>query len=221
MTADNIEQLSTFFSRTKADNISAHWQYYRNKHHAYCKNLRPLFMALEFNYAKECQALKTAVNTLKTLFNNGTLLSQYPKLKLPKHFIPKSLRDILVVNNTIDVYQYKALVYQQLADKIHKGKVTCDDLTQYRDFDREIKEAVNGDDVEERETLIKELDIEELSIPIETLLEGFETEINTLYEEANVAIVSGDNPHLKYTKTDAGYDWNRRYTRIKDAFNNP
>ena len=59
-----------------------------------------------------------------------------------------------------------------------------------------------------------------MALTIETLLAGFETEINTLYEEANAAIVSGDNPHLKHTKTDAGYDWVRSYTRTKDAFNN-
>jgi TnpA family transposase len=221
LSQEKIDLICDFLSRKHGGKDEHKWNCYASKQKAITKNLRPLFMVIDFDYGQGAKQLAEAAAFLKSIFTANKSLNKQPISKFPKDFIPSSLKPYVMSEDNIDVHKYEFLVYSQILLKLDSGIVTCNDSTQYRDFNTEIREAVNWDDKKQRKKILKEVDAEELSLPIEKILSKAKKVVNNLYEKVNDDILSGVNKDIKIKKTDDGITWRLPYKKRKSEFNNP
>ena len=218
---DRINTVCDYLEKKPGERDDYKWTYYAIKQKTIAKNLRPLFKAIDFDYGHGAKQLLIAVDFLKSVFSSNKSLNKQSPATFPRDFIPNALKPYVTTPDGVDVEKYEFLVYSQIVLKLDKGIVTCDNSTQYRDFNAEIKESIDWDDKEKRAEVIQEIDAEELSLPIEQLMAQHENEVNELYETVNEDIISGDNKEIRIENTEDGIEWRLPYTRRKSEFNNP
>jgi hypothetical protein len=221
LSQEKINLVCDFLSRKHGGRDEYKWKCYGSKQNVITKNLRPLFMAIDFDYGQGAKQLSEAADFLKSIFITNKSLNKQPMSKFPKDFIPTALKPYVMSDDNIDAHKYEFLVYSQILLKLDSGIVTCDNSTQYRDFDTEIREAVNWNNKTDRKKLLKEIDAEEISLPVEKLLSKLKIDVNALYEKVNEDIFSGANEDIKVKKTDDGVEWRLPYKKRKSEFNNP
>jgi len=218
--AEKLDTLCDYLARKPNSQQDHQWIYYTEQHKTISKNLRPFCMAVDFTYGSSSKTLETAVNFLKNVFAKKQSLSKQAINTFPTAFIPAAIKSYIVTDEGIDVYRYECCVYLQLAARLNNGLVTCDDSTQYRDFNTEIKEAVNWKDEAVRAEIIAQLDVDELSLSGDELVKLYEQDINTLYDTVNADILSGKNKAIKLTlQDDEVHDWRLPYKALNDEYN--
>lgn len=218
---DRINTVCDFLDRKPGDRDDYKWAYYASKQKSIAKNLRPLFKAIDFDYGHGAKQLLLAVDFLKSVFSSSKSLNKHATDEFPSDFIPNIVKPYITTLDGVDVEKYEFLVYSQMLMKLDRGIITCDNSTQYRDFDTEIRETIDWNNEEKREEIIQEIDAQELSLPIEQLMAEHESEVNELYETVNKDIINGENKELKVEITEDGIEWRLPYTRRKSEFNNP
>jgi TnpA family transposase len=221
LSQEKIDLVCDFLSRKHGGRDEYRWKCYGSKQNVITKNLRPLFLAIDFDYGQGAKQLAEAAVFLKSIFMANKSINKQPINKFPKDFISTALKPHIMSEDNIDAHKYEFLVYGQILLELDNGVVTCDNSTQYRDFDTEIREAVNWENMTDRKKLLKELDAEELSLPIEKLLSELTVDVNGLYEKVNEDIFSGVNEDIKVKETDDGVEWRLPYKKRKNEFNNP
>jgi len=218
---ERIESVCKYLEKKHIDQTYEQWSYYSKHIRTISKNLRPLFRAIDFDYGEGNQNLFKAVSFLKQSFLNNKALSKLRANEFPVKFIPNRLRHYIIYDKNVDTNKYEFLVYLQSHSGLIDGTISCKNSTQFRNFDDEINGVINWEDDKTRQEIIKSLDIDELTQPIDEILELLGNEIDLLLETVNKNILGGKNKHVKYKKSGDEYQWTLPYKRQRDEFNNP
>jgi len=221
LSADEIEKVCQFLEKNNASHDFIKWQYFSEHAQLVSKNLRPLFLALDFQYQKPAAKIRQAVTFLQDAFCAGKSLNQYPYTKWPKAFLPRKLKRHYNSKNPLSAGAYEFMVYWQIREHLKKGYISCRDSSCYRRLEDDVASVIKWNDKKAREKLLSELNIDTLTTPIETILADLKTEITELFEETNANILSGKNTNINYSKKDGVYTWTFPQKRNKDVFDNP
>lgn len=219
---EQLLKLCHFLERKDFDTKKLYWEYYEEKQKTITQNLRPLFKAINFTFGKGQQPLQKALRFLHDTFDAKKSLAKQPDNKFPRAFIPRHLKSMIIdEQNAVRVSRYEFCVYLCLYNKLEEGFIHCNDSIQYRDFDKDTREAIDWDDPKTQAAIIKELDIDELSMPIEKILSQYETRITERYDTVNQRIRDKVNTSVKVKKTEEGVNWRQPFKKQKSSFNNP
>ena len=110
--------------------------------------------------------------------------------------------------------------YRLLRNRLEAGDIYVSDSLRFRSFDEDLipKETWQRD----RQRILEDIDAPLLSQPMAEVLNGMEKELEAQYEEVNRRILSGDNPHLKLSRTKGGeITWSLPYVGDEETVNNP
>ena len=192
-------------------------------------NLRPVFKAIHFS---ECQdeSLKVAIEFVKSYWESQTPLPIDDMEIMPLSFIPKSLREQVIVTTTdpqdkrkrvkqIDPGRYEFMLYWRLQQALTAGKVFVKDSINHRSLEDELIPLDVWE--KDKETILRKLNQPLLLMPIKELLALLKSELTERYEIVNNNIQSGKNKHIKIRDNGREVYWTLPYKKREDAVNNP
>jgi TnpA family transposase len=225
---EGYKQFLKDFNKPNLDRDFYRWQYYGEIALTIKKNLRPLFKALEFSCTND--GLTQAVAFLRRHLEGNQSFREYHYQDVPMDFCPQALRKFLTYKVSIDGQppvkkvdgdRYESMVYHQLKQGIANTVVFIKDSHNYCALEDDL---IDLDDwTQNKEKILKELNMPLLSMDIEDMLNQFEANMKIKYAQVNQAIRSGENPSLKthYNKQGELLKWSLPYVRLDDGMNNP
>lgn len=196
------------------------WEYYKTIAKTISRNLRPLVRAIDFESEDPNFPLMHALTFLKKTFDSKKSLKQIDEEKLPKDFIPASLKPYLYKNEegrkALNVYQYEFLIYYQLEKALDSGCIFVNNSFNFKN----LKKDLHQDWENKQEEVIAALNNPVLSVPIKEQLQDFKQVLNPLLLEVNQRIERGENKEVKIKKGSPTIEWTLAYPKKdKDANN--
>ncbi len=224
LSPDKLKEVSHYMNNKSLNINAVEWDFIATLSSTFKQNIRPLFMQLTFAGHKGDSTLIEAVEFLKKSFEIGKSLNRYSIDKIPKYFIPQSLKPYIYEykekgEKHINPDKYEFLVYVQLRNRIEAGDVYISDSINFRSFEDDLIPIQTWQN--NKAKILKEIDIPGLNKPMEELLKDLEKELETKYEEVNQRILSGENTHIKINKQKGDPIWTLPYVRDELNINNP
>jgi TnpA family transposase len=187
------------------------------------RHLRPIVLAVDFAAASARNTLIDAVRFLKTTFQKGRTLSQYPAEALPVRWIPETVKRYLYVSETQEprrllLDRYEFLIYRLLRNGLEAGDIFCRDSVRFRSFEDDL---LDDQQWQEKETLMAAASLPLLTQPIQEHLAALEQQLEDRLTVVNQRITAGDNTHVQITKRTPKVRWTLQYPRSPDPANHP
>lgn len=166
-------------------------------------HLRPIALALNFSSTIENNPWIEALTWFKEVFPKQKNLNKCLSADCPEGTVPKRLEQFLLATDdkkqttTIKSQRYEFWAYRQIVKQINKGDIYLEDSVNYRSLGQELVS------LEEKDAILKQLDIPALRRPINEILNDKFTELNQLWVTFNDELSKGKLKHLRYDeKTD-------------------
>ena len=222
--------MSKYISKTKFDETGYVWNHHQEFAKTIKKNLRPIFMNIDFVSHIANDPLIKGVNFLKEAFRQGKSLNQFDIQNFPQDFIPKKLKRYLYDTKPkkiasksrrikmINGDKYEFLVYKLLRKCLESGDVFSKNSIRFRSFEDDLIDEARW---KQKNIILKELDLPALNTPIEQQLRDFKLELENKYREVNHRIQEGENKHIKVTGKGDKTQWTLPYKKAEDKVNNP
>ena len=227
---DKISFLSSYISKTRFDTIEYEWDHYVELAHQFKINLRYIFINIDFeNHNKEDPLMK-AVIFLKRAFTNNKSLHQFSSIEFPFEFITSKFRKYLYEDKTIEINgksikrrelnvdKYEFSVYRLLKDKLEAGEVFISSSQNFKSFEEDL---IDNTTWQQKEKLIRNIDIHYLYEPVDNLLNSLREELDNKLYTVNKRIQDGQNPHIKITGKGDNLKWTLPYKKKEEKTNDP
>ena len=227
---NKIPFMCRYISKTKFDETGYAWAHHRKFAKAIKKNLRPVFMNIDFASHIAEDPLIKGVNFLKEAFRQRKSLSQFDIQDFPQDLIPTKLKRYIYETKqkkvagkscrikTINGDKYEFLVYKLLRKCLESGDVFSRDSIRFRSFEDDLIDKTKW---KQKDIILKELDLPVLSTLIEKQLREFKSELEDKYREVNRRIQKGENKHIKVTGKGEKTQWTLPYKKAEEKVNNP
>lgn len=226
---DVIKKISKFIRRDKVDKREFFWDFHKSNHYAATTNLRPLFVAIDFNYAKVAANLELAAQFMTAAFKANKLLSKFRVLDFPIKFIRQEIKKYFFMRKNfknksrkwckvVEPCKYEYLVYQQIERGIHAGEVYANTSVEYKSLDADLAlEKV----LKQQQKIIQDANIPALTDNIKDKLDELKEMLDNMLVMVNQRISNGKNKYIKIKKKGSSTSWTLPYQKIKPDFNNP
>ena len=203
---DSIRSIGEKMLKKPQRKLEIQWKERDKAASQYKHNLRPLFMQIALESKLTNNPLLSALHWMKNIFSEKKYLSQQPLDEFPREFISKRLEPYLMAidkeeKQIIDANRYEILVYQQIIKQLQTGAIHVEDSFYHRTFSHELVS------LEEKEHILKSLDLPWLKTPCEKQLDSLFKELDTLWIEFNRNLKGGRIKHLKYDHTKKEVTW--------------
>ena len=193
------ELVSTLSSTNKPkEEVDFYWQTIDNFKRPIKSNLRYLVESLDFSSTNEENSWLEAIKWIKTELSQSNRPA--PEVShCPNKTIPVKLQHYLTTNNgdkeaQINPHRYEYSIYRRLNEYLKTGKIYLEDSLQHRSLTQELVS------IEEKDELIKQLNIPALNRPITEQLDDLFRELGQLWESFNKKLHKGELKHLRYDK---------------------
>ena len=172
-------------------------------------------MTLDFmNTNKPACPWLTAINWFKKYFPFQQNISRRPLSECPAKTIPFRLEPYLYKDDPIPMLRaerYEIWVYQQLYKRFHAGAIHLKDSIHYKSFKEELVSA------EEKETIIKHLNIPWFQNSITQQLYNLFSELDKQWGSFNTLLKQGKLKHLSFDKKAQTLTWHKPRTNIDET----
>ncbi len=216
-----LKQVSKYLMEQCIDKTAYEWQFHANNYRCITKNLRPVFMAIDFECNTNNAPLLSGVRFIKQALQQNKNLNQIKFNEFPKQFVPEKLKkyifEISKNKKQVNSYKYEFCVYNQLMLHIEKGLVFCNDTIQYKSFEADLGITT----ADNKEQILKDIDIPKLTTPIEKRLKALKEELENLYKITNENINNKSNKFVKVKEKNGKTTWTLPYKKKDLDFNNP
>lgn len=228
---NKIILVSNYMNTQCIDKESHAWEYHAKHFQSILKNIRPVFMVLNFNTNENDMFLLEGVNFLKSAYLNNKSISEYKEGEVPIQFIPNRQRQYIygtkIVKSIkgnrevkcINPYKYEFMVYSQLRKHISSNVIFYNDTLQYKSFEADIGVVKNWK--KDKSNILKTLDCQKLISPIEGTISKLEEELEFLIQDVNERIENKENSHIKIKEKKGSVTWTLPYKKKNTDFNNP
>ncbi len=204
------------------------WDYHAENSQRVILNLRPLFLAIDFDEVSELKPLFKACRFWKKLLKSNKSLTSYPLSRIPvEHIHPKALREQFKVTKTvkgrkkatIDQHQYEFYLYRSLRENIKNRKIAINSSENYKSFDKKVNTPADWN--ENAQSHLLSLNNKELIKPIETILSDLKSILEPLLERTNQRALNEENQQIKITRhRDGSVSWTLPYVKNNPEFDN-
>lgn len=173
------------------------------------KNLRPLYMALEFSSTDPIDPWLKALRWMKTVYARQQRLSQRPMSEIPDGTIPKRLRPYLLEmdeeENAVAVNsdRYEFWIYRQVRKRFDVGDLYLNDSVTHRRFSDELVS------IEQKAEVLEQMNIPWLSQPLNSHLDELFAELNELWTIFDRKLSQGELKHLGYDLKTKRLTWHK------------
>jgi len=188
-----LEKVIDYIPGDALDEWHYRWQHYEKKQGEITKNLRLIFMSLEFQCSNTCKNLAKAIEFLKLQFSSKKSLSKIAKNYFPTAFIPDNLTKYIycVKDNhqitDVQLSQYEFCVYSQIRKHFRSNDVTITDSINHKSLSEDLVPK------HKHKSIIKQLDNTLLSTSFKSAMPNDKEILDDLYQRVNRRIENGEN----------------------------
>jgi len=207
------------------------WDFHAKNYQAIIKNLRQVFMVIEFNAHENDEELLNGSKWIKSVYQKGKSLQDNFQEDFPINYIPNRLKKYIYGTRIIksrgkekeircvNPYKYEFMVYSELKKHLSSNVVFSNDTIQYKSFDADISVVQNWK--KDKEVILKKLDCQKICDPIESRLNTLENTLEGLILDVNNRIKSNENKYIKFKGKKDSPTWTLPYVKKGGEFNNP
>lgn len=217
---DTIRSVGEKLVKKKQRMLDLQWKERDKAALRYKHNLRPLFMAIDFESKLPDNPLLKAINWIKSVFNKNQSLSQQAFDNFQCEFISKRFKPYLITGEkdgkmTMNANRYEILVYLQIINQMETGALHIEDSILYRTFAHELVPADRCKDVMEN------IGIPWFKTSCDEQIDSLLKELDTLWERFNDNLKQGTLKHLKYALQKKEILWVKpKLTNVEDQGHN-
>ena len=203
------------------------WKYYDRNKIAISRNIRPIFMALEFQ--SQNQDIVDAINFYREHLsqdnNKISSFDQYKTDEIPINFIPKPSRKWLYnqidkKSKLINPFRYEFMLYIYIMKFIDNNTISLSKSLSYKSYKDEVlsDDRWENENDEIKDSLKKKL----MSIDVDFILDKFDSMTKERYISLNSNINNGLIEDLKIKNKDLqNPKWNLSYKKLDNSVSNP
>ncbi|MBB6244447.1 Tn3 family transposase [Rhodanobacter sp. MP1X3] len=223
LSPERIPVVADYMRNIAFDKTGFQWKYYTSLSLTIKKNLRHLFVELDFAGRVEDAPLMEAVAFLQEHLRQGRSPRQIDVREFPTTIVAKRLRRYIFIKDEdsskrrLDVDRYEFLVYRLLCDAIAGGNIYVGESNEYRRFEDDL---ISDERWRQKDSILRDLAAPMLRAPIQITLDGLRTELEELYVRVNDRIVDRSNAHIKLRGQEKRR-WNLIYPSAQDSDENP
>lgn len=222
---EQIPLVANYMRNIAFDKMSFQWAFYTQLSTTFKRNLRHVFVDLDFAGRVENAPLMTAVKFLQDHLRLGHTPRQIDPAKFPVEVIPKRWRPYLFTTKPghgrtkqLDVDRYEFLVYRLLCDALEAGDIFVVNSNEFRRFEDDL---ISDERWAERESVLRDLDAPVLREPIEETLASLREQVEAKFASINSRIEDGENAHITVRGKGERRRWSLIYPSLDDSENNP
>ncbi len=206
--------VSQYISKMQFDEIEYEWNHYVRLANTFKRNLRQIFLNIDFRGHSSNYTLIQAASFLKEVLSKKNILGRIKPESFPQAIIPEKLKRYICSETGINADKYEFLIYRHLRSCLQAGDVFVDDSLNYRSFEEEL---IDLEKWKQKDELIRRLEFPYLSDPVDLVLASFEEELEYKLKTVNERIKSRLNPHIKIGK--GKNIWKLSREKIEDETN--
>ncbi len=222
--------VSRYLMKATMDETAYEWQQYVRLSLKFKLNLRHLFLTIPFETNTKHEPLLAAVAFLKQVFGKNKSLHDYSPKSFPQACIPRKLQKYLYDTKTVQVYgktktrrvlnvdKYEFLIYRLLKQGLDAGEIFISDSRNFKSFEEDL---ISEEQWQQKDILIKNLNLSYLHQPIEEILDRLETELEETIQRVNKRIKQGKNPDIKIIGTGEQAHWHLLYHNDEEPVDHP
>ena len=205
------------------------WEFHKNNYRCILLNLRPLFIALDFETSgtsENIENISNAIRYLKEIFENNKKLSSIdPALTPIAHVHPKKLQNYFIEKNSdkskfINIYQYEFYLYNIIRNNIKNGQIYINNSLEYKSFTTDLKISPQWET--DKNQILQKLNNPVLLKDIKDTLLYLENQLEPLIIRVNERALNGDNKHIKIKHHRNGtVSWTIPYPKKNSESDNP
>jgi len=231
--ADQYITVADYLEGHSFDYDVCRWQFYADKAMQIKRNLRSIFLNINFTASSPNHNLLPAIDFLKDAFIKEKSLNQiYPKL-FPKKFIPRNafryLKEIESTSTSdtgkkrilrrIHPDKYEFFVYKRIIEGIDKGDIFCDETTQYKSLESDL---LSDETWENKKEILQKLGYPNITdAGEESKLDELEKMLHQKIIDVNKRIATGENKYFKIKGKGDKATWALIYPKMDSEVNNP
>lgn len=231
ISADKFDQFTKDLEAPNLDRTSYIWKYYGKENGSIKRNLRQIFLELDFSDDSNPQ-LKSAIKYSKAYFRSKNKTSDPLAEEVPLAFIPARLHKYIAYKKAVrtstkskrtkqvkyvDIKRYEIALYQAVAHALSAGNIFIRDSVNYRSLEDELIPLHIWQ--KDKDKILAELLGCIDTSPITEILNNLESELNNLYRSVNKRIKLGENDTLNID--DDGISWRPKRKKADDKADNP
>jgi len=205
---EKLRFVSQYISSGTFDEVGYEWNHYVQTSMTIKRNLRHIFLSLDFESKASQDPLIKAVAFLKEYFTKNRKERDAMTLEVPEEIIPKTLRRYLFEKeekksgkgktiNGINLDKFEFLVYKQLREGLESGRIYSENSIGFRSFDRDL---ITPAQWRNRKQLIQNVAVPGFRQPFKKMLQDLEIELEARLKEVNDRIAKGENLQIKITE---------------------
>ena len=189
--------------------IELRWQAVDRQAVRFKKNLRPLFLALEFSSTVADSPWLAALTWMKKVFSRQQKLTTRPLSECPEGTIPNRLRPYLLTFNEkgdatgLRGDRYEFWIYRQTRKRLDAGELYLNDSLQHRCLNDELVPMDQPRDV------IEQLGLSWLREPVDTTLDSLFAKLQCLWQNFDRELRHGKLKHLDYDPVHKTLTWRK------------
>ncbi|WP_258034700.1 hypothetical protein [Bacillus thuringiensis] len=203
------ELANQILNTSKIDEKAFRWELIDALALQFKRQIRPIFMTIDFVTTDIEDSLMDAIHFLKEVFMKRKSLLKYDIEDIPQTFIPNGTKRYLYTKDDAHskrllIDRYEFLIYHSLWNRLKSGDVFCRDSIQYRSFEDDL---VDEDTWVHKENMIQDFNLTKLQQPIEQHLIELENKLEARITSINKRITSGKNKHVQVKKHKNHHSW--------------
>jgi hypothetical protein len=138
MPRDALQTAGQHLSKKPTNKLGIRWQVVDGLAKRIRRQLRPLYVALDFSGVAPDNPWLDALTWMKSVFARSQRLSQRPLAECPEATLPQRLRSYLLTFDAdgkptaVQADRYEFWIYRQLRKRLKSGEIYLDDSLQYR-----------------------------------------------------------------------------------------
>ncbi len=207
-------------SQAQFDETAFQWGHVDTLAAQFKRNLRPVLLSVEFATSLAGAPLMTAIDFLKSAFQKGRSLTQYPTDRFPMQFIPEAVKRYLYDASASDAKllpdRYEFLVYRQLRNGLESGDVFCRDSVRFRSLEDDL---IDEQRWQQKAALIEKTGLTMLNQPIQDHLADLKGRLEARIVAVNERLITGKNEHFEVKQRGTKSRWTLHSPGASDPIN--
>jgi len=197
---DRFAPVADYLRDIAFDKTGHQWKFYEELSLTIKKNLRHVFIELDFQGSGTNAPLLQAVEFFQRLLREGRSPKQLPLKEFPTKFISKRHRRYVFPpgvkgKRELDVDRYEFALYRELCDSVAAGSVFIRDSNENRGLEDDLIDAERW--ASDKQSILATLDAPILQRPIEETLASLREELEAKFSHVNARIQNKHNVHFQ------------------------
>lgn len=185
--------LSELISGNAFDKKSAKWKFYGESYKTFTLYLRPILLAVDFDYFDKNNPILAMINLLKSHYLSGKTSGSFKLCDDLGLTIPKNMLPYLKKNpddQYVDPHRFEFFVYSKMYHHIDRGRLYCNDSVSYCDLECDL---VSDEIVNDVEKIAIQYGYHNIPIFCDAHLDNRLLELDEAWKRTTHGIDSGSN----------------------------